>query len=265
MTNHQAMTVLVTGATGGIGKAVCAELAAQGYSLILTARNAERLAKACDELREKYQGNFDFIACDMADRASTDAFFPSLQKFNANLHGAVIMPPQIRRTEDCLPSATVWSDIFNGSFIGPLEVLKHAIATMKPRPQNGVRCKVVIISGLSSIHALENYATSNTLRCAWRGQEKTLAIAYGPQGIHVNTLSLGGTLTEGYRNGIADRAAKAGISFEQRLAAETDNVPLKKYGTPEEVAFSVATLLGPFTDHMTGQNIPHEGGFVRTY
>lgn len=265
MTNYHGKTVLVTGATGGIGKAVCAELAKQGYSLILTARNAERLAKACDDLRTEFQGNFDFIVADMAHRASTQAFAASLQQLNVDLHGVVLMPPQIAPTKECLPSPDVWLDVFNGSFVGPLEVLKHAMATMKPRPRDAVRCKVVVVSGVSSAHAMENYATSNSLRCAWRGQEKTLALTYGPQGIHVNTLSLGGTLTEGYQAKLAKRAADAGVSFEQRLLDETDNVPLKKYGTPKEVAVSVATLLGPFTDHMTGQNFLHEGGFVRSY
>jgi 3-oxoacyl-[acyl-carrier protein] reductase len=48
-------------------------------------------------------------------------------------------------------------------------------------------------------------------------------------------------------------------------ASPSGNVPLGKYGTTEEAANAVATLLGPFSDHMTGTNILHDGGFTRAY
>ncbi|TIX28323.1 MAG: SDR family oxidoreductase, partial [Mesorhizobium sp.] len=57
----------------------------------------------------------------------------------------------------------------------------------------------------------------------------------------------------------------AGVTFEERIAVETDNIPLKKYGTPSEVAVVVEGLLSPLTDHMTGLNILHDGGFTRAY
>jgi 3-oxoacyl-[acyl-carrier protein] reductase len=103
------------------------------------------------------------------------------------------------------------------------------------------------------------------IRTAWIGKAKTLAFALGERGIHVNTLSLGGTLSPWYRDAISKRAANAGVAFEERLASETDNVPLKKYGTPSEVALVVEGLLSPFSDHMTGLNILHDGGFTRAY
>ncbi|APG86633.1 3-oxoacyl-[acyl-carrier protein] reductase (plasmid) [Sinorhizobium americanum CCGM7] len=103
------------------------------------------------------------------------------------------------------------------------------------------------------------------IRTAWVGEAKTLAFALGERGIHVNTLSLGGTLSPWYRDAIGRRAANAGVTFEDRLASETDNIPLKKYGMPSEVAAVVEGLLSPLSDHMTGLNILHDGGFTRAY
>jgi 3-oxoacyl-[acyl-carrier protein] reductase len=136
---------------------------------------------------------------------------------------------------------------------------------MQPDPANGKRCKVVIISGMSSVQVMGHYASSNVIRCAWLAEAKTLAFALGERGIHVNTLSLGGTLTPGYTASLERRAASAGVSFEQRLADETDNIPLKKYGSPKEVAAAVEGLLSALSDHMTGVNILHDGGFTRAY
>ena len=112
---------------------------------------------------------------------------------------------------------------------------------------------------------LSHYATANVIRTAWLGEAKTLAFALGPRGIHINTLSLGGTLSPWYRDSITSRAANAGVNFEEMLMRETDNVPLKKYAEPTEVAVAIEGLLSPFSDHMTGLNILHDGGFTRAY
>lgn len=175
------------------------------------------------------------------------------------------MPPQPHAATDPLPDADVWRALFQTSFIGPLATLKAAISRMQPDVAGGQRAKIVIISGISSAQVLGHYATSNVIRTAWLGEAKTLAFALGARNIHVNTLSLGGTLTPGYRDAIAKRGAAAGQSFDDRLDTETDNVPLRKYGEPSEVAVAVEGLLSPFSDHMTGLNILHDGGFTRAY
>ena len=81
----------------------------------------------------------------------------------------------------------------------------------------------------------------------------------------MNTLSLGGTLTPGYAASLGKRAANAGVSYEERLAEETSNVPLRKYGTPAEAAGAVEGLLSMFSDHVSGLNVLHDGGFTRAY
>lgn len=112
---------------------------------------------------------------------------------------------------------------------------------------------------------LGNYASSNVIRCAWLAEAKTLAFAFGERGIHVNTLSLGGTLTPGYTASLGKRAANVRMSYEERLTEETSNVPLRKYGTPAEAANAVEGLLSGFANHMSGLNVLHDGGFTRAY
>lgn len=258
-------TILVTGATGGIGQSVCNRLAKSGYPLILAARDTEKLKSLCAELSAACRGSYSWISVDMTRDESVEEFAGELTARSVVLDGAVLMPPQDPPTNDPLPSSDQWREIFQNSFVGPLAVLKAAIATMKPDPAQGMRCKIVIISGISSAQVLGHYASSNVLRCAWLAEAKTLAFALGDKGIHVNTLSLGGTLTPKYTASLEKRAATAGATFEQRLAEETSNVPLRKYGSPEEVAAAVEGLLSAFSDHMTGLNILHDGGFTRAY
>lgn len=261
----QSKTILVTGATGGIGRALCVKLTQSGYSLILAARDETKLNALSDDLGKMGASSVKAVSVDMSKEDSVAGFGEYLNSNSVKLDGVVIMPPQIPPTNDCLPESSTWREIFQNSFIGPLALLKTAIGSMQPDLDNGRRAKVVIISGISSAQVLGHYATSNVLRCAWLAEAKTLAFALGDRGIHVNTLSLGGTLTPGYIAGLEKRAANAGMDFDQRLAEETSNVPLRKYGKPEEVAAAVEGLLSSFSDHMTGLNIMHDGGFTRSY
>jgi len=258
-------TILVTGATGGIGLAVSHRLAAAGDTLVLAARDARRLRTLCDALPAAEGVAHSSIEVDMTEDDSIDRFADALAARQTTLDGIVLMPPQDPPTNDPLPSSEKWREILQDSFIGPLALLKAAIASMAPDVAHGRRAKIVIVSGITSVQALGQYASSNVIRCAWLAEAKTLAFALGARGIHVNTLSLGGTLTPKYTASVGKRAAAAGVTFAERLAEETANVPLGKYGTPEEVANAVEGLLSSFSDHMTGANILHDGGFTRAY
>lgn len=258
-------TILVTGATGGIGVAISHRLAKAGYALLLAARDVNKLQSLCNDLSNMFGGRYAWVSVDMTRDESIEKFAEELKARDVILDGAVLMPPQDPPTNEPLPTNDRWREILQNSFVGPLSLLKVAIAAMKPDPANGRRTKIVIISGMSSVQVLGHYASSNVIRCAWLAEAKTLAFALGERGIHVNTLSLGGTLTPGYLASLERRAAAASLTFEQRLAEETSNIPLKKYGTPEEVAAAVESLLSAFSDHITGVNILHDGGFTRSY
>lgn len=252
----------MTGASGGIGTAVCQRLANSGHRLILAARDIDRLSSLQKALPSE---GHQVISVDMASDQSIEAFASQLEGLALNLDGVVLMPPQPHAANDPLPDPEVWRTLFQTSFIGPLATLKAAISQMRPNVADGQRAKIVIISGISSAQVLGHYATSNVIRTAWLGEAKTLAFALGERNIHINTLSLGGTLTPVYRDSIAKRAAATGQSFDARLGVETENVPLRKYGEPSEVALAVEGLLSTFSDHMTGINILHDGGFTRAY
>jgi 3-oxoacyl-[acyl-carrier protein] reductase len=256
--------VLITGATGGIGSALTKRLAKEGRSLLLAARNMQSLMMLQSSVAVEGR-SVASLSVDMTNLSSIERFADQLAADETVLNGVVLMPPQVPPIPDALPSSEVWQNLFHEHFAGPLALLKVAISRMRPNVMENRRAKVVIVSGISSVQVLSHYATNNVIRAAWLAQAKTLAFALGDKGIHVNTLSLGGTLSPHYAAMIQKRADAAGHSFDEQIAEETSNVPLRKYGSPDEVAGAIAALLADFSDHMTGVNILHYGGFTRSY
>nr|WP_295887672.1 SDR family oxidoreductase [uncultured Devosia sp.] len=256
---------LITGATGGMGAPLCRRLAGAGHGLVLAGRNRVAMDQLISDLGAADPGRFQALEVDMTDRSSVAHFAVALAGLDHAIDGAVIMPPQPARTNEPLPEPEAWDALFEGSFIGPLSVLKAAISRMRPNPAEGRRAKVVIVSGISSAQVLGHYATGNVLRTAWLAEAKTLAFALGPQGIHVNTVSFGGTLTPHYLGVLQARADAGGMSLQDVLSGDTENVPLRKYGTPEEAARTIEMLLSDVSDHLTGINLLQDGGFTRAY
>ena len=119
-----AKTILITGATGGIGQAVCTRLAERGYTLVLAARDHAKLRTLCERLSGAQPNPHSWIAVDMASDESVAAFGERLSDAQVALDGVVLMPPQPHSTSDPSPSSEVWRNLFQASFIGPLALLK---------------------------------------------------------------------------------------------------------------------------------------------
>ena len=92
-----------------------------------------------------------------------------------------------------------------------------------------------------------------------------MAFSFGKEGIHFNTISLGGVLTESFISKVKEEAKDRSLTYEDLLSEKTDNVPLKKYITPYEASVVIEGLLSNFSDHMTGVNLICDGGFTRAY
>ena len=103
-----ARTILVTGATGGIGLAVCDRLAKAGASLLLAARDVDKLQSLCGALPGNGSGGHAWIRVDMTRDESIQQFADELAARNVTLDGAVMMPPQDPPTSDPLPSSEKW-------------------------------------------------------------------------------------------------------------------------------------------------------------
>lgn len=72
-------------------------------------------------------------------------------------------------------------------------------------------------------------------------------------------------MTEKYNEKLKTKAKMSQRTFEDQMALEVSNIPLRKYASPDDVAKAVEGLLGDFSDHFTGMNFLCDGGFTRAY
>ena len=87
-----------------------------------------------------------------------------------------------------------------------------------------------------------------------------LAAAYGPQGVRINAINPGGTLTGRVQEGLAAEARMSGLAAEEVLARQQASIPLRRLGTPEEIAQVALFLASSKASYVTGAIIPMDGG-----
>lgn len=252
-----AKTFVVTGATAGLGLETAKTLASQGHSLILISRDNKKLSLIKDEIQKDYHVKIDYISHNYNDLKMINLKRALLE--DIKIDGLVIVTPRPKLDDSLLPSADSWMNMVAECFVGPLEVLKTVL------PKMGNQGKVVVVSGITSKQLLPNHASYGVVRSMWLSEAKGLSHQLGPKGISVNTVSPGGTLTGSFLEKLDNRAKNNERTREEQIEVETSNIPLKKYGKPEDVANLISFLLSDGANHISGSNIVIDGGFTTSY
>ena len=235
-------SVLVTGGTRGIGKAIALRLASEGATRIALGylRNDKAAEAAADEIRAA--GAEPILVRGNVASEKVVAEFASHGPYAAVVHNAAtgVIKPALE-TED-----KHWDWTLNANARALLSLARACAPDM----QSG--SSIVAVSSLGAQRVLENYVLVGTSKAALESVVRYLAVELAPRGIRVNAVSAGVVETE---------ALDHFPNREQMLSAGKTRTPAGRLVEPEDVAGAVAFLCSPDADMVRGHTLIMDGGY----
>lgn len=235
-------TVLVTGASSGIGKQIAIECSRLGATVIITARNQERLQQTFDELAAG-AGHKQIIA-DLTVQADIDALVAACPEINgiALCSGIGLTLPMQFATREKM------DDVFNTNFFAPFELLRLLYKKKKIQKQGAV----VVLSSLGGTHIFSgSNGVYGASKAALNSAMMFCAKEFASRKIRVNCICPGMVDTPLIHRGT--------VSDEQ-LKENEKLYPLGRYGHPEDIAYAAVYLLSDAASWVTGQSLVLDGG-----
>lgn len=244
---------IVCGSTQGIGKAIAIELAKQGVSLTLIARNEQVLKTVLEKLDTSLAQTHTYLCVDFSD----DNFkkkIDSLKDSNFDILINNTGGPAAGPITDADPKDFLLA--FKMHLLNNQVLIQKVVAGMK---KNSFGRIINIIS--TSVKApIPGLGVSNTIRAAVANWAKTLSLELGSYGITVNNVLPGFTNTNRLKSLIEKKSSILGKSTSEVEKEMKKSVPLNRFGEAEEVANAVVFLSSPAASYISGINLPVDGG-----
>ena len=249
----------VGGSSKGIGKAIAIELAKLGANITLVGRDDAALVQGQIDLSfvSKAEQHHDSLAVDFSNHEKVrSAVVKHLKKTNKTYH--------ILINNTGGPASGKIMDAQEDEFVKAFEahlLNNHSLTKLfaEGMKQDGYG-RIINIISTSVKQPLANLGVSNTIRAAVANWSKTMASELGAFGITVNNVLPGATETERLQSIVQTKSDKTGWGIDIVRDEMLNEIPMKRFGKPEEIAAAVAFLASPAAAYINGINVPVDGG-----
>jgi enoyl-[acyl-carrier protein] reductase III len=247
MFDLQNKTALITGGSRGIGRAIAIRLAEQGADIIVNYVRHKRDAEETAAEVEKLGRTCLLVKANVANSEDVKKMFAAIADEFGHLDYLVsnaasgVLKPALELTE------RHWNWAMDINARALLTLVQQGLPLMK----RGSR--VIAVSSLGSVRAIENYTTVGASKAALESLVRHLAVELGPQGINVNTISAGAVDTD---------ALKHFPNRDEILGTAMARTPLGRLTTPQDVADIALFLCSTLSTMIQGQIITVDGGYA---
>ncbi len=237
-------TILVAGASSGIGREVAIECSKLGANVHVLARNTEKLNETMSMMES---GHHVMHFCDITDDTQLDALvdeLPVIDGFSNCVGVAKVMFVKFLNKK-------VLNEVMDTNALAPISLTQKLVRKKKFSKKSSI----VFTSSLSGVYTVHYGDSLNaTSKGALNAFAKSAALNLGAQGIRVNCVNPGIVATE---------AAYAGtILTEEEMKEKQQYFPLQRFGEPEDIAHAIIYLLSDASTRITGVNLPIDGGYT---
>lgn len=250
--NMNKKSVLITGASRGIGKACALAFARNGYHVFLNCNKSIEELKRVKSLIEQPKNNLspagtcDIVIGDVGNPACVESIFDQIRTLGFSLDVLINNAgiSFIGLLTDMTPEE--WNHVISTNLSSVFYCSKAALPSMISRRSG----RIINISSMWGTAGASCEAAYSASKSGVHGLTKALAKELAPSNIQVNAIACG----------VIDTQMNQQLSDDERKELE-DEIPMGRYGTPEEVA-KLALLLAEGPEYMTGQIIGIDGGFL---
>jgi len=245
MLDFKGKTALITGSTRGIGRAIAEEFAKHGANVVVSGTLEERAQAVAQELADKYGVQTLGVGMDVSDPQSVEEAF---KKINAAFGGVDILVNNAGITRDTLflrMKLEDWEKVLKVNLTGTFLVTKQVVRHMT-KQRWGRIINITSVVGFTGNVGQVNYSTT---KAGLVGFTKSLAKELAPRNVLVNAVAPGFIETE-----------MTAVLKDEIKEQYQKQIPLGRFGKPEEVAKVVLFLASPMADYITGEVIHVNGG-----
>lgn len=239
-------TILVTGSSSGIGRGIAIECSKMGAKVILNGRNVDRLKETLDMMEGK---GHQVMAADISNQDEIDQLVADVP----TLDGCVLCAgiPQVCPVKHFKRNDI--EDILNVNTVAPIMITSGLLKKKKIHKGSSV----VLVESISGVFVgTKGDVSYNASKAALNGFLKGSALELASQGIRINAVNPGLVPTN-----ILNLSNEL-FSEKHHTDIMVNSYPMKRYGTPEDIAYGVIYLLSDASSWVTGTNLVIDGGYL---
>jgi 3-oxoacyl-[acyl-carrier protein] reductase len=236
-------TVLVTGSTRGIGKAIATEFARRGASVIITGRNKGNAEIVAENIKDEF--SVETFGCKLDFSENVEEQWKEIQKVAGNVDILVNNAGLTRDTLFIRMKDEDWEEVINANLTGTFKITKLVVKGMMKKKWGRI-INISSVVGFTGNAGQVNYATT---KAGLIGFTKSLAKELASRNITVNAVAPGFIET--------DMTDQIPAEIKEKYL---EQIPLGKFGKPEDVAYAVVFLASEMASYITGETIHVNGG-----
>lgn len=236
---------LVSGGSRGLGRAVCLKLASQGWPVIINYQSNSAAAEETRRLVEEQGGQAELLRFDVSKKEEVEAALDQWEASHEADYVAVLVNNAGIRRDNVMfmMGDEEWHSVLDTTLNGFFYITRRLLKHMMPRRRGGRIVNMASLSGLKGMAGQTNYSAA---KAALIGATKALALEVAARGVTVNAVAPGFIETDMTKDLPQDELKQ--------------QVPVGRFGRPEEVAATVAFLVSEEAAYITGEVISVNGG-----